>query len=404
MRAIVGATVNDGRGGDPLREAVVVVDGGLIAGVGTSGAPAEAEVIDGRGLWLMPGLIDCHVHLGGTRTPNPMLHAWVPHGLAVARAVGDAGKLVDAGFTTVRDLSSIEALAIRDAIAEGAIRGPRIVAAGRYIEPTGGADDPSFMPLEWSRHVNTPRMADGPDGVRRAVREQLREGSDFIKTCTTGAAMVHARSRIDILEWSDEEIAALIDEAHRKGVRAAAHAHAAEGVQQAVRYGVDTIEHGTLMDAESARMMADAGTFLVPTFFQMHQLANEGEKYGTPDYVLEKARRLDAAHNETFRHVLEYGVKVAMGTDCTGTPVGPHGPNARELEFLVAAGMSTRDAVRSITSIAAEAIGLAAEVGTVESGKQADLVLVGGDPYSDVRAVQDVRWVMQGGEVVVDRR
>ncbi len=185
MRVIRGATIYDGRGGAPFR-ADVEVEAGRIRSVNREAAgvtPGFAEAIDGTGLFLLPRLIDAHVHLGGTRTPNPMLDVWVPEGLKVARGVADARRLLEAGFTSVRELGFPQALGIRDAVNEGSIPGPRILTAGRYIEPTGGADDPSFMPLEWSRRINLPRMADGVDAVRRAVREQLREGSDFIKTC-----------------------------------------------------------------------------------------------------------------------------------------------------------------------------------------------------------------------------
>jgi imidazolonepropionase-like amidohydrolase len=403
LLAITGATLIDGRGGPPLRGATVLVRGASIAAAGGIAAvrvPDGAEILDASGLFLVPGLIDAHLHLGGTRSPDPMREVWVSPGVHLARATEDMRRLLGAGFTTVRECGYSNALALREAVAEGTLPGPRILAAGRFIEPTGGADDRAFMPLEWAAALGGPRIADGPAAVREAVRAQLREGSDFIKTCATGAAMVHARSDINLLEWTDDELSALIDEAHRRGVRVAVHAHAAEGIKQAVRLGADSIEHGTFLDAEAARMMATTGTFLVPTFFQLHQLAARGAEFGAPGYVLEKAGRLEAARVDTFRHALEQGTRIAMGTDCTGTPVGPHGENARELDYMVQAGMPAMHAVVAMTAGGAALLGLSQEIGTVEAGKRADLVLIGGDPLARPEAMQDVRIVVQGGRIV----
>ncbi len=409
MTAIVGVTLIDGTGAPPMERAVILVEDGRIARAGRASEislPPGVDVIDLEGMVVLPGLIDCHVHLWGARTANPTDHVFMTASLKAARATADARRLLEAGFTTVRECGgSATALGLRDAIAEGSIPGPRIIAAGQYIEPTGGADDPSFVPLAWTRSpgYEGPRLADGPDQIRAAVREQLRAGSDFIKTCSTGAAMVHAQSDVDALEWTAEELAAMAGEAHRKRVRLAVHAHGAAGIKQAVEAGADSIEHGTFIDEEGAAMMAARGTYLVPTFFAMHELATRGGEYGAPDYVLRKAAALDGAHNETFALALAAGVPIAMGTDCTGTPVGPHGPNARELAFMVAAGMSPMAAILAATANAARLLGVDGEVGAVETGKQADLIAVTGDPLRDITAVCGVQWVMQAGEIVGSR-
>ena len=271
-KVIIGATMLDGLGGSPVSKAVIIVDGDTISHAGPEGTvprPPGSEIIDLGGMFVMPGLIDAHVHLQGRRALAYKEHVLVGEGVRAARATADLRRLLEAGFTTVRECGGYTALSLKQAVAEGSIPGPRILAAGRFVERTGGADDPSFMPLEWTQTggFHGARLADGPVEIRRAVREQLRDGADLIKTCSTGAAFVHANSRTDILEWSTEELQVLVDEAHRLGVRVAIHAHAADGIRQALECGADTIEHGTCLDAEGARMMADRGVFLVPTFF-----------------------------------------------------------------------------------------------------------------------------------------
>jgi imidazolonepropionase-like amidohydrolase len=408
VKTVIGATMLDGRGGPPIPRAIIVVDGDTISQVGPEGAiprPHGSEIVDLGGMFVLPGLIDAHVHLQGRRALSYREHVFVGEGMRAARATADLRRLLEAGFTTVRECGGYTALSLKQAVAEGSIPGPRILAAGRFVERTGGADDPSFMPLEWTNTggFHGARLADGPVEVRRAVREQLRDGADLIKTCSTGAAFVHANSRTDLLEWSTEELQALVDEAHRLGVRVAIHAHAAEGIRQALECGADTIEHGTCLDAEGARIMADRNVFMVPTFFVLHQMAVSGLEHGAPDFVVRKARGLDQVHEQTFQLALQHGVPIAMGTDCSGTALGPHGRNALELEYMVKAGMSPMAVIEATTANGARALGIDREVGTIEPGKRADLVAVTEDPLRDIRALQSVRFVMQGGVVVLSR-
>jgi imidazolonepropionase-like amidohydrolase len=260
------------------------------------------------------------------------------------------------------------------------------------------------MPLEWSRAENQsgPRLADGADDCRRAVREQLRDGVDWIKTCSTGAAFNHAGSRTDISEWTRDELYAIVDEAHRLGVRVAVHAHAAQGIREAIEAGADTIEHGTLVDDAGCEMMAARAIPLVPTFFTLHRMATAGTEHGAPDFAVAKARVLDEQHERTFRRALELGVPMAMGTDCSGASLCPHGQNTAELELMVAAGMSPMDALVASTSGAARALGLEQDIGSLQPGKHADIVAIADDPVRSIKAVRDVRLVMQKGVVVVD--
>lgn len=405
--ALTGAVIVDGRGGAPLPgHAVIISDGRIMDILPTARLPESTARLDLSGMTLLPGLIDTHVHLLGQRTMDNSQMTFVGEGLRAARATADLGRLLAAGITTVRDCGSYTALALKQAVAEGSVTGPRIVACGRFIERTGGADDAPSMPVAWAQEGGpwAPRLADGPDEIRKAVREQLRAGADWIKTCTTGAVTTQESSRPDLLEWSDEEIRTLVEEAHRLGARVAVHAHANAGIRQALNADADTIEHGTYLDDETARMMADQGKYLVPTLFALHELVERGADVGTPAWVLAKAREAAIARQASLAAAFRHGVPIAMGTDIGGQDLLPHGRNAAELALLVAAGMSPSDAIVAGTSGAARCIGLEDTIGSIEPGKLADLIAVPGDPLHDVTILQDVPWVMQSGRVVQDRR
>jgi imidazolonepropionase-like amidohydrolase len=405
--AITGAVIVDGRGGAPLPEhAVVITDDRIVEILPTARLPESVARHDLSGKTLLPGLIDTHVHLLGQRSMDNSQMTFVGEGLRAARATADLARLLAAGITTVRDCGSYTALALKQAVAEGSIPGPRIVACGRFIERTGGADDAPYTPVAWAQEGGpwAPRLADGPDEIRKAVREQLRSGADWIKTCTTGAVTTQESSRPDLLEWSDEEIATLVEEAHRLGARVAVHAHANAGIRQAITANADTIEHGTYLDDETARLMADGGKYLVPTLFVLHELVERGADFGTPAWVLAKAREVKIVRQASLEAAFRHGVPIAMGADIGGQDLLPHGRNAAELALLVAAGMSPSDAIVAGTSGAAHCIGLEEKIGSIEPGKLADLIAVPGDPLRDITILQDVPWVMQAGRVVHDRR
>jgi imidazolonepropionase-like amidohydrolase len=401
--ALSGATILDGLGGAPVVGHSVLVRGDrIVAVLPEEQVPQDASRLDLTGKTLLPGLIDDHVHLLGQRTMDNRDMTFIGEGLRAARATVDLGRLLSAGITTVRDCGSFTALALKQAVAEGSVPGPRIVACGRFIERTGGADDAPYMPVAWAQERGPwgPRLADGPDEIRKAVREQLRSGADWIKTCTTGAVTTQENSRPDLLEWSDEEIATLVDEAHRLGARVAVHAHANAGIKLALDANADTIEHGTYLDEEMARRMAERGMYLVPTHFVLHQLVEHGAEFGTPAWVLAKAREVMTARQSSFEAALRHGVPIAMGTDIGGQDLLPHGRNAEELALLVAGGMSTSDAIVAATLGAARCIGLEREIGSIERGKVADLIAVEGDPLSDITLTQRVAFVMKSGQIV----
>ena len=236
------------------------------------------------------------------------------------------------------------------------------------------------------------------------MREQVRDGADLIKTCTTGATTTQALSNPNVLEWSTEEFTVLVDEAHRLGKPVAVHAHALAGIRQAVECGADTIEHGTHLDEATARLMAQRGVFLVPTWFVRHRILTHGEEFGTPAWTLQRIRDAMDDKHRAFRWAIDSGVPIAMGTDCSGQDLLPHGLNALEAELMVKAGLPAREAIVAATSNAARALRIADEVGTIQPGKRADLIAVPGDPLQDMGALRRVALVMQGGLVVVDRR
>ncbi len=403
LTALTGAAILDGTGG-PVQVglAILVKQAQIEALVPEGQIPDTVQRLDLRGTTLLPGLIDTHVHLLGQRSMDNASMTFVNEGLRAARATADLNRLLQAGITTVRDCGSHTALALKAAVEEGSVPGPRVVPCGRFIERTGGADDAPYMPLAWAQEAGPwgPRLADGPDDVRKAVREQLRNGAEWIKTCTTGAITTQVLSNPDILEWSDPEIRALIEEAHRLGVRVAVHAHARAGIVQALNAGADSIEHGTYLDDETAKQMADAGAWLVPTLFVLTQLIEHGSEFGTPDWVLVKAREAMDARQRSMEAALRHDVSIAMGTDIGGQDLLPHGRNAAELALLVRFGMSASEAVVAGTLGAARCLGLESERGSLTPGKVADIIAVPGDPLQDIGVTERVAFVMQNGRVV----
>ncbi len=388
-----------------LRTAVtVVVDGDRITGVsdGFAAAGPGDTVVDLRGATLLPGFIDLHVHL----TIQQSGAAGYAEGFflnpadVALRATTYARRTLDAGFTTVRDCGAGEKLniALRDAAEKGWIASPRIVAAGA-VSTTGGHGDPTNgLALELQHLLDGGRtgVANGPDGLRAAVRQRYKDGADFVKIAATGGVLSLAKSGQAPL-FTEEELRAVVETARDYGMKVAAHAHGSEGMLRAVRAGVHTIEHGTFMTDEIMAAMKERGTVYVPTISAGRFVAEKAKIEGYfPALVRPKAAAIGPQIQETFAKALEAGVKVAFGTD---QGVAPHGDNALEFAYMVEAGMSPAAALRSATFDAARVLGLDAELGTIEPGKLADLVAVPGDPVADIRATTKVSFVMKGGVV-----
>ena len=373
----------------------VLIDGDRISRVAPTGdfEGFAGEIVDCAGCTVMPGLIDCHVHLMFRGEPDPWANLEkLDAAHAVVRALEHARDTLLGGVTSIRDCGGREyqEFAVRDACNEGRFQGPTVLAAGKMICMTGG-------------HGNRMgRVADGVDEVVKAVREQIHAGSDLVKIMATGGVMTPGVDPEDA-HYSAEEIAAGITEAKRFRRRTASHAQGAEGILNATRGGVTSIEHGIFMNEECCREMLERGTFLVPTLAALRNIL-DNEDAGIPDYVMEKARRCAAAHERSIRMFYEAGGKIALGTDA-GTPFNLHGSNAAELKFMVDVGLSNIDALRAGTRNGADLMGLK-DRGRIAEGAVADLVVVDGDPTTEIAAAADRsrhRRVTKAGVVVVDR-
>ena len=407
MQVITGGLLLDGMGRDPIAKASVVIDDtGRITHAGPlDRLPPDATVVDVTGKTIMPGLMDAHVHfmLDGE---SDFEAVFLRDSLAFTaiKATASAQRVLDAGFTTVRDVGGPGrlALALRDAINAGMIPGPRILASGQLITATSGHGD--FLPVGVSRADGTAgRLADGPAEILRAVREQVKAGADLIKFCATGGVM-DPQSAPDIPEYSEDEVQVLIAEAHKAKKPVAAHVHGAEGAKIAVRAGVDTIEHGTMLDEETVQLMQQHGVWLVPTFMPGHQFQAHGNEADMPAYVVEKFSITRPAHARSFEMAIAAGVPIALGTDA-GTPYYHHGENAIELQLMVEHGLSPMAAIVAGTSNAARALQVDQITGSLVPGKLADLLVVDGNPLDDVAILQDrskLLLILQAGRAYKD--
>jgi imidazolonepropionase-like amidohydrolase len=387
-----GATLLDGEGPAPVAGRVVVVDGGRIEAVVPEREAPEGVTWRLDGLTLLPGLVNAHVHLclGGEADPVKVMLA-EPVAMTVVKMLVRARETVEAGVTTVRDLGGRDyaELAVRDAIRRGLVPGPRVLAAGKVICMTGGHG-------HW-----VGREADGPADMRRAVREQLKAGADLVKLVATGGVMTPGvepgAPQLDL-----DEMAAAVAEARKAGRRTAAHAAAASGVAAAVEAGITTIEHGIFLTEAICERMARERVFLVPTLAAPERIAAGGVAAGIPEFMVRKSAAMAERHVESVALAHRMGVPIVAGSDA-GTPRNPHGSLLPELTLLVRAGLSPLEAIRSATSVAAEALGLGETIGRIAPGYAADLLAVPADPTQRIEAIGDPRLVMVEGNVLVQR-
>jgi imidazolonepropionase-like amidohydrolase len=382
--------VFDGTSEGVIEDGAVVVEDGGIASVGPArGLPPNTEAVDLGDVTLMPGLVDAHVHLVWDASAEP--HEVVEResrALTVLRCANNAALHLRAGVTTVRDVGSTDGLAVEigHAVELGILCGSRVVAAGRAIAMTGGHG--------WFLG----READGPDALRRAVREEIKAGASCIKLMASGGVYGHAEEP-GSPQLTVEEMRSGVEEAHKAGRKAAAHAYSVEAINNALEAGVDSVEHGSFLDRETSERMREQGTYLVPTMSVYAAMAEKGPGLGSPEYITRKTAEVLEASGEAFRLALEVGVPLAAGTDC-GAPGHPHGTLPEELRLMVEAGATPLQALRFGTSAAAELLGLGDEVGALEPGKRADLLAVTGDPTLDIQSLREVRLVLRDGVVV----
>lgn len=393
--ALVGGVVIDGNGGSARSDCTIVIEGSKMVEVGPGrDLGSDVQIIDVAGKTVMPGLIDCHIHFA--HWGMNLIEHQGKHLMLLAAETADALKTtLEAGCTTARDLGGLDAGFV-EAVAKKLIPGPRLQSSLIIVSPTNGIVDPTTaqgLPSPAVPGMPTPEC-NGPDGARAKVREVLRCGGDVIKIATTGgvsSAKVDPRRQL----FTREEVEAIVDEAHMAGVRVTCHALGGPGLLMAVRAGVDTIEHGGWLDEESVGEMARRGTWYVPTFAVYRWHATLG-----PEFKQERARAMREHHLRSFTLAMQAGVRIVMGTDAGGYG---YGDNGLELELLVEAGMTPMQAIEASTKRAAECMDVQAEVGTLEAGKEADLLVLDGDPLQEIGVIrrrERLALVMQGGQAV----
>jgi imidazolonepropionase-like amidohydrolase len=398
--AVRAARLIDGRGGAPIAPAVVLVRGDRIESAGASLAiPSGARIVDLGGATLLPGLIDLHTHLTSTGVHWEDELLKTTPGQAALHGAQNALVTLMAGFTTCRDMGPtwpFTDIDLRKAIDEGVVPGPRLMVSGNYVSATGGAGDAR----QFSIYVDVPlvrNLADGPDEIRKAVRTNLKAGADFIKILATGAVLSKGTPP-GAQQYTEEELRVAVEEAARWGRHVAAHAHGTDGIKAAIRAGIHTIDHGSMLDDEAVELLRTRHAYFVPTLYTSEAISANPN---VPESEKARSQQIKTMKDRSFQLVLKAGLPIGFATDAA---VVPHGQNAREFVYRVRLGQSPMDAIVSATRTAAEIIGWADRVGTVEARKFADLIAVGGDPLRDITELERVTWVMKGGVVYKEVR
>lgn len=380
------------------RQTILVEDGRIVSITAGYSKPKDYTVINLRDAYVLPGLIDSHVHITGENGPDGRIKEFENSDVDTAFD-GAAFALVTlkAGFTTVQDVGAPNdsIFGLRDAIARGAVAGPRLRASGGSVAVTGGHGDINGYSARVMAAFTGANICNGADDCRRAVRQQIKEGADLIKITATGGVLSNTSAGLE-QQFTDEELVAIVDAAHSMGRKVTAHAHGKSGVDAALRAGVDSIEHGTYLDAESIALFRDNGATLVPTVLAGATVTGWTNEPWLPAASRAKAAEVGPLMLEMLRRAHEGGVNVAFGTD---TGVSRHGDNAQEFALMVEAGFTPEEAIRSATVVAAEHLEMTDDIGTLETGKYADIIAVTTDPLKDIRALETVAFVMKGGEV-----
>jgi imidazolonepropionase-like amidohydrolase len=390
----------DVRGGHMLSDQIVVFDdSGSITVVGPAAStklPEGISAIDLSSATCLPGLIDVHTHI----TADPTASGYQALGISVPReavtGVKNARTTLRAGFTTVRNVGATgyTDVAVRDGINAGEIEGPRMLVSGPPLGITGGHCDNNLLPAEY--HNKAEGVADGPWAAREKVREVIKYGADVIKVCASGGVLSKG-DQPGTPQYSLEELQAIAEEAHKLGRKVAAHAHGTQSIKDAINAGIDSIEHSSLIDDEGIALAKKHGTYLDFDIYNDDFILQEGAKAGMLPESIEKEKKIGRLQRENFRHAWESGTKMAFATDAG---VYPHGDNARQFAKMVEWGMKPIDAIQAATVNAADLLGWAGKVGVLDTGHYADIIAVTGDPLSNVRVLESVKFVMKGGVVV----
>jgi imidazolonepropionase-like amidohydrolase len=401
--AIKAGHLVDVDSGTVLSDQVILIRDNRIVAVGKALAiPTSATVIDLSNLTVLPGLIDCHTHLAdGARDPSgdPLSYLKRTAAEVALESVPNAKVTLDSGFTTVRDVGVYRALtdvALRDAIARGNIPGPRMYVAGAYVTITGGAGAltgaaPDIQ-LPWDLRYG---QADGPWQVRAVIRKLANDGVDHIKILSSGAVLEHG-SNPNSQEFTMEELQAAVEEAHAFGLRVEAHAHSAQGIKNAIRAGVASVEHATLIDDEGIALAKQRGTYLDMDIYDEECIEADGRSGAIPPDFVQHDAALGQIQRDNFRKAVRAGMKLSFGTDAG---VCPYGVAARQFAFMVKYGMTPMQAIQAATTSAADLLGRSDVLGSIKPGKYADIIAVASDPIRDVRALETVSFVMKDGKV-----
>jgi imidazolonepropionase-like amidohydrolase len=394
---VAASRVLDVESGRLLQQQVLTIDNDRIVGLAPR-TPGQAVTFDLGDVTVLPGLIDAHTHLAGGEELTPGQDLIQTDARYAVEGVANAGKTLSAGFTTVRDLGSrgFADVAVRDAIAAGHIDGPRMLVAVASLSSTGGHGDENELPFDIKVERYT-GIADGPDEIRRKVRENVKYGAAWIKLLATGG-VTSANTDPTMADYTEDEIRAAVEAAREKRRDVAAHAHGAEGIKRAARAGVRSVEHCSMLDTEAIGLLKEHGTFVVPNPYTNQYILERGAAGGFQPYQIEKSRQVLDLKLKSLREAIKAGLKVAYGTD---SGVQPHGLNARQFAIFVDAGMTPLQAIRSATVVNAELLHMQGQVGTLKPGAFADIIAVEGDPLADVRTLERPVWVMKGGKVAV---
>jgi len=401
ITAIKAGHLVDPDSGSVLTDQVIIINNNKVQAVGKGlPIPAGAKLIDLSSMTILPGLIDCHTHVAdgqGGAEPFDVLKKTASQ--IVLESVPNARAMLLSGFTTVRDVGTYRALndvALRDAIAKGYVMGPRMFVAGAYVTITGGAGAMTGMApdiqLPWDLRYGE---ANSPWEVRQKVRLLAHDGVDVIKILSSGAVLTHG-SNPKSQEFTPEELQAAVDEANKFGLRVASHAHSPEGIKNAIRAGVASVEHATMIDDEGLTLAKQHGTYLDMDIYDEECIQENGRKGTEPKDFLEHDAELGRIQRENFRKAVKAGVKMAFGTDAG---VCPYGTSAKQFAFMVRYGMTPMQAIQAATTNAADLLGHSNEVGSIKPGKFADIVAVSGDPIKDISVLEHVQFVMKDGTV-----